>query len=69
MLQGEIAMYADPSDIKRNVIKPKFNDRYYAVVVALARLNNRPPATLVHDLVIAYIESAEKQANGEANAA
>ncbi len=53
-------MYADPTHIRDNVIKTRFNDTTYELIQALAKFNGRQPATFVHDLALAGLAAMEK---------
>lgn len=53
-------MYADPTHIRDNVIKIRFNDPSYELIVALAKFNGRQTATFVHDLALAAVAAMEK---------
>lgn len=53
-------MYADPTHIRDNAIKTRFNDKEYDLVVALAQFNGMQPAVFVRELALAAIASREK---------
>jgi len=45
-------MYADPTHIRDNEVKLRFNDDELALIEALARYNKRQRAVLLRDLVL-----------------
>ncbi|AJQ88074.1 hypothetical protein ACQR5V_21540 [Xanthomonas oryzae pv. oryzicola] len=53
-------MYADPTHLRDNPIKVRFNDPDYALIVALANFNGRQPAAFVRELALAAVASMEK---------
>lgn len=56
-------MYADPTHLRDNPIKVRFNDSEKAVIEALANLNGRQPAVFVRELVLAGIASLEQRSS------
>lgn len=67
-------MYADPSNLRDNPIKVRFNDSQKALIDALANFNGVQPAVFVRELVLAGLESleqrsAEEQRSADRNAA
>lgn len=64
-----MSQYDDPADIKKHVLKPKFNDPAFAAIVAIARLNHMRPTTLVHDVMLKFISDHEQQLSENARVA
>lgn len=54
-------MYDDPTHIRDNPIKVRFNDAELDLVRALARFNGRQPAAFVRELVMASVARAERE--------
>lgn len=53
-------MYADPTHIRDNEVKLRFNDDEIALIEALARYNKRQRAVLLRELVLAGVASLKK---------
>lgn len=53
-------MYADPTHIRDNEVKLRFNDDELALIDAWARFNKRQRAVLLRDLVLAGMTSLNK---------
>ncbi|WP_440984936.1 hypothetical protein ACM9XA_03580 [Xanthomonas sacchari] len=62
-------MYADPTHIRDNEVKLRFNDDELALIEALARYNKRQRAVLLRDLVLAGVASLQKKGSASAQAA
>jgi len=54
-------MYADPTHIRDNEVKLRFNDDELALIEALARYNKRQRAVLLRDLVLAGVASLQQK--------
>ncbi|GHH53064.1 hypothetical protein [[Pseudomonas] boreopolis] len=53
-------MYADPTHIRDNPIKVRFNDSERDLILALAQFNGRQPAVFVRELALAAVALMEK---------
>lgn len=62
-------MYADPTHIRDNEVKLRFNDDELALIEALARYNKRQRAVLLRDLVLAGVASLQQKGMRSAHAA
>ncbi|MCW0413505.1 hypothetical protein NG831_06405 [Xanthomonas sacchari] len=62
-------MYADPTHIRDNEVKLRFNDDELALIEALARYNKRQRAVLLRDLVLAGVASLQQKGTRGAQAA
>jgi hypothetical protein len=62
-------MYADPTHIRDNEVKLRFNDDELALIEALARYNKRQRAVLLRDLVLAGVASLQSKGKRSAQAA
>lgn len=54
-------MYADPSNLRDNPIKVRFNDTEKALIDTAANFNGRQPAVFVRDLVLAGLAALEQR--------
>ncbi|WP_293705491.1 hypothetical protein [Stenotrophomonas sp. UBA7606] len=52
-------MYADPTHIRDNEVKLRFNDEELALIEALARYNKRQRAALLRDLVLSGVSAMQ----------
>lgn len=57
----ERPMYADPTHIRDNEVKLRFNDDELALIEALARYNKRQRAVLLRDLVLAGVAAMQQK--------
>lgn len=58
-------MYADPTHLRANAIKSRYNDQESDLVHAVAKFNGMQPAVFVREAVMAACLAYEKGSHGK----